>query len=219
MANQQTQSVCQIAHDLTNNDRIAAYGHPKINFEDIAAMWSVVLRPILKPGERVTATQVGLCNVASKICRHVARPKRDNLIDMAGYANTIDKLDEPDDQPTWHSEIEQDIRPAFPAQTVECIDDHATQLVNKWSNTLEPVPELPSDIDQSPESIKRAHDAFYEQFAAKPPEPVIEIKDVSRKATPSDKVKINRFLKVLLIIKTNNVAACGLEKASSSHVD
>lgn len=204
MADKQTPSVCQIAHDLTNTDRIASYGHPKINFDDIARMWSVILRPILKPGEQVTATQVGLCNVATKICRHVSRPKRDNLIDMAGYANTIDKLDDILDEeclPSVYIPSEcSDIRPAFP------IPDRATQLVNKWADIMEPVPELSSDIDPSPGAHERAVEAFYKCHGIEPPK--IKTVDVSHKATPSEKVKINRIFEGL--VDYQDEQCCGM---------
>jgi len=81
-----SRSICEIADYLTSEDRIKDYGHPADNFADIAAMWSVILRT------NITPTQVGLCNVATKICRHLNKEKRDNLIDMAGYAKTLDTI-------------------------------------------------------------------------------------------------------------------------------
>lgn len=82
--NDTSRTICEIADYLTSEDRIKDYGHPANNFADIAAMWSVILRT------KITPTQVGLCNVATKICRHLNKEKRDNLIDMAGYAKTLD---------------------------------------------------------------------------------------------------------------------------------
>lgn len=126
------QTICQIADQLTRKDRIEAYGHPKTNFDDIARMWSVVLRPILQPGQSVTPTQVGLCNVATKICRHIANPKRDNLVDMAGYANTIDKLDEPTTAPDWTCSV--------------CGMSNPDRRFSCDNGCIEPVPEIESDI-------------------------------------------------------------------------
>ena len=79
-------TICQLADIITSEDRMKDYGHPVDNFTDIAKMWSVILRT------EVTPTQVGLCNVATKICRHLNKEKRDNLVDMAGYAKTIDTI-------------------------------------------------------------------------------------------------------------------------------
>ena len=39
--------------------------------------------------DEVTPEQVALCMVAVKISREVHRPKRDNLVDIAGYAATL----------------------------------------------------------------------------------------------------------------------------------
>lgn len=85
-----TKTILQLADEITSNDRIVDYGHPAINFADIAQMWSVILKTT------VTPTQVGLCNIASKICREINAHKRDNLVDIAGYAKTIDLINQYD---------------------------------------------------------------------------------------------------------------------------
>jgi hypothetical protein len=82
--NDTTKSILTLAEEITSTERIKSYGHPPDNFTDIAAMWSVILKC------KVTPQQVGLCNIASKICREIYKPKRDNLVDIAGYAKTID---------------------------------------------------------------------------------------------------------------------------------
>lgn len=79
-------SVCIIAEQLTNEDRIKQYGHPAINMAEIAAMWSIILRT------KVTAEQVALCNIATKVCRQIHQNKRDNLIDICGYAKVADTV-------------------------------------------------------------------------------------------------------------------------------
>lgn len=81
-----SKSVCQIADELTNVDRINQYGHPKVNMAEIAAMWSIILRT------KVSPEQVALCNIATKLCRQMHQSKRDNLIDICGYAKVADML-------------------------------------------------------------------------------------------------------------------------------
>lgn len=76
-------SVLLEANDLVHGDRQADYGHPLDDFTKTAAMWSAIL------GTTVTAEQVGLCMCAVKISRQANRPKRDNLVDLAGYAETV----------------------------------------------------------------------------------------------------------------------------------
>ena len=46
-------------------------------------MWSAIL------GQEVTPAQVGLCMIAVKVSRECHKPKRDNLVDIAGYAETV----------------------------------------------------------------------------------------------------------------------------------
>ena len=85
-SNDTTKSILQLAEEITSNERIIDYGHPAVNFADIAQMWSVILKT------NVTPTQVGLCNIATKICREINAQKRDNLVDIAGYAKAIDLI-------------------------------------------------------------------------------------------------------------------------------
>lgn len=46
-------------------------------------MWGAIL------GVEVTPVQVGLCMIALKISRECNMHKRDNLTDIAGYAETV----------------------------------------------------------------------------------------------------------------------------------
>jgi len=78
-------SILQEAQALIHGDRQATYGHPRDNLGRIARLWSVVL------GVDVTPEQVCLCMVQVKIARQVHRPKRDNLVDAAGYL-ALDEL-------------------------------------------------------------------------------------------------------------------------------
>jgi hypothetical protein len=72
------------AAQLVNGDRQRDYGHPRDNLARIALGWSMVLdRP-------VTAKEVGLCMVVLKLAREVATPKRDNIVDGAGYLRMLE---------------------------------------------------------------------------------------------------------------------------------
>lgn len=79
-----SKSVLALAEEITSSERVIQYGHPSKNFADIAKMWSVILNV------EVTPQQVGLCNIATKICREINSQKRDNLVDICGYAKAID---------------------------------------------------------------------------------------------------------------------------------
>ena len=77
------ETINQEADRLIHGDRNLTYDHPLDNFERIARIWSVVL------GIEVTPEQVGLCMVGVKLAREAYLPKRDNLVDGAGYFGTV----------------------------------------------------------------------------------------------------------------------------------
>ena len=78
------QSVLTEAEGLVHGDRNTTYGHPLDDFSRTAQMWSALL------GTPVTPEQVGLCMIAVKLSRECHLPKRDNLVDIAGYAETVE---------------------------------------------------------------------------------------------------------------------------------
>lgn len=76
-------SILTEAESLVHGDRNRDYGHPLDDFTKTAKMWEVII------GAPITAEQVGLCMIALKISRQLNRPKRDNMVDTAGYAETV----------------------------------------------------------------------------------------------------------------------------------
>ncbi|HOA75230.1 MAG TPA: DUF4406 domain-containing protein [Phycisphaerae bacterium] len=81
-------SVLDTARKITEGARRDDYGHPADDFERAALMWTGILRSKLVPDQQVTATDIPLCMIAIKLARQSHRHKRDNLIDIAGYART-----------------------------------------------------------------------------------------------------------------------------------
>ena len=77
-------TILEEAQGLVYGDRQASYGHPLDDFSRTAKMWEAIL------GCAVSPEQVGLCMCAVKISRQLNRPKRDNLVDLAGYAATVE---------------------------------------------------------------------------------------------------------------------------------
>lgn len=67
------------AYRLTSGDRQNSYGPPDQDFQRTATMWEVLL------GCPVSTVQVAMCMVAPKMSRMTHQPKRDSLVDMAGY--------------------------------------------------------------------------------------------------------------------------------------
>jgi hypothetical protein len=80
------ESILFEAHNLVHGVRGEDYGHPYHDFGRTAKIWSAIL------GVDVTPEQVALCMIGVKMSRECNRPKRDNRVDMAGYAETLDMV-------------------------------------------------------------------------------------------------------------------------------
>lgn len=74
------------AEGLITGDRNASYGSPTENFQNTADLWSIQFKHLLKEGARFTAAHVAQAMMHLKLARMVAQPKRDNYLDLAGYA-------------------------------------------------------------------------------------------------------------------------------------
>jgi len=80
------ESILFEAHNLVHGVRGEDYGHPYHDFSRTAKIWSAIL------GVDVTPEQVALCMIGVKISRECNKPKRDNRIDIAGYAEALDMV-------------------------------------------------------------------------------------------------------------------------------
>ena len=80
------ESVLEEAMRLTAEDRQGAYGPPRDNIGQTAALWSAYT------GRHFTAREVAVCMVLVKISRDSYKPKRDNLTDMAGWARVAEMV-------------------------------------------------------------------------------------------------------------------------------
>jgi len=88
--NDKNKNILQEADELVSGPRNGRYGHPRDSFAQIGRVWAEIL------GVPVTPEQVGLCMIAMKVCRFVHRPdKLDSLVDICGYARTIEMIREP----------------------------------------------------------------------------------------------------------------------------
>lgn len=86
-------SVALEAHQAVYGDRGADYGHPRVHWTRTACLWTGLLQHKLAEGEHVTPEDVGRLYVADKLSRDVHAPKRDNRVDIAGYALCLDRLE------------------------------------------------------------------------------------------------------------------------------
>jgi len=82
------ESLLDEAKRITTRDRQSDYGHPSDDFARTAMLWTGILAGRLREGQFVSPMDVPLCMIAVKLARQAHRHKRDNLVDIAGYART-----------------------------------------------------------------------------------------------------------------------------------
>jgi len=81
------ETVLDEAKRIVFGDRNVDYGDPADDFANIAAKWTVTF------GIPVSRDLVGLAMIDMKTCRHMHRRKRDNLVDIAGYAACLERCE------------------------------------------------------------------------------------------------------------------------------
>ena len=81
------ETILQEADRLVSEVKGKDYGQPLDQFTATAKIWEVILGK-----EGITPEQVGLCMIAIKMTREMFKHKRDNLVDIPGYAKTIDMV-------------------------------------------------------------------------------------------------------------------------------
>ena len=72
------------AVEAVTGARAAMYGHPYVDFLKVSLMWESIF------GIPVTPEQVGLAMICVKLARQCNTHARDNLVDIIGYALTVD---------------------------------------------------------------------------------------------------------------------------------
>lgn len=82
------ESILDEAKRITEGVRRAEYGAPADDFARAAYMWTGILARKLRDGQAITAMDIPLCMIAIKLARQSHFHKRDNLVDIAGYART-----------------------------------------------------------------------------------------------------------------------------------
>lgn len=84
------ETILEEANRLVGGARNADYGHPLDDFTRTANMANALFADKLKIGHKFTAEDVGKFMCLVKLSREMNCPKRDNLVDLAGYAQTIE---------------------------------------------------------------------------------------------------------------------------------
>jgi hypothetical protein len=81
-----SQSILAEAEEIINGPRRQEYGGVYESFSRIARKWSVTL------DADVTPEQVALCMVDLKTVRALQGYHRDSIVDIAGYAGCVEKI-------------------------------------------------------------------------------------------------------------------------------
>jgi hypothetical protein len=74
------------AKSLVYGDRNKQYGHPKDDYAKVATMWSAFL------GVEITPHQAASMMIFIKMSRLAHEPKRDTIVDIAGYAEVVARI-------------------------------------------------------------------------------------------------------------------------------
>jgi hypothetical protein len=103
---EEVKTILDEAKEIIHGERNRSYGHPRDNFANIADLWNGYLsilgreRGMAVGGTRViafTPTDIAILNILQKVARLACNPKhRDTVVDIAGYAGTIERLWEPE---------------------------------------------------------------------------------------------------------------------------
>ena len=91
-----TPSILTEALEATSGDRRRDYDHALPNHQRIAFYWNAHLRAIgvLGKNAEISPADVAMLMILLKVARQVKTPKRDNLIDIAGYARCVAQIEE-----------------------------------------------------------------------------------------------------------------------------
>lgn len=128
-------TILEEANDLIHGDRKAAYGEVTPSFEKIAQLASTFIN---KPLDKFDICWI---MIALKICRQQAKPKRDNLVDLAGYTGLMQQLlDEAGDKQPKENPINyEDALAKYLAErqiaqpaTGVCSDYRSNAVANGW---------------------------------------------------------------------------------------
>ena len=90
----------------TVKQRQDSYDDPYRNHVRIAKVWSVVL------GTAVTPQQVALCMLQLKVAREMYKHSHDNVVDMAGYVNCLDIINQAE-EPAKESQKQREQRLSY----------------------------------------------------------------------------------------------------------
>lgn len=85
--NQET--ILQEAQRITHTSRNDDYGHPLDDYTRTARLMEIFLE---LPQNSISPEKAAMCMIGVKLSRQINKPKRDNMVDVAGYAWVVDEI-------------------------------------------------------------------------------------------------------------------------------
>ncbi|MBA2707196.1 MAG: hypothetical protein H0U59_05265 [Gemmatimonadaceae bacterium] len=100
-------SILTEAQELIHGKRQQEYGHPSVNLQRIADLWSVYAGPAFTPDD------VAIMMALVKVARLMQGYKHDSAVDLCGYIALLERLREtaattPEQVPWDHDETDHD---------------------------------------------------------------------------------------------------------------
>jgi hypothetical protein len=90
---QPPETILEEAIRITGGDRARDYGHPSVSQGRSADLVNAFLQGKYgSDSTQISPEDISWITILCKIARDMERPKRDSLVDIAGYARTIEKI-------------------------------------------------------------------------------------------------------------------------------
>lgn len=86
------ETVLEEAARITSGPRQRDYDSPLPNHRRIACLWNSYLSIRKEPEGEIAPEDVATMMVLLKIARHVFTPRRDNIVDICGYARCLEQM-------------------------------------------------------------------------------------------------------------------------------
>ena len=87
-----SETILEEAARITSGERQRDYDHPLRNHDRIARLWNAHLANRPDPHGKITAENVAEMMILLKLARQCFTPKRDNLVDICGYARCLERM-------------------------------------------------------------------------------------------------------------------------------
>ncbi len=93
-------TIAEEASGIVHGQRREAYGSPLSNHSRTAEFWTVYVESAMKKGY-LSAEDVCYMNIMQKIARSLEKDKRDNGVDIVGYALNVELIKNERNEGKW----------------------------------------------------------------------------------------------------------------------